>query len=192
MTKSIELNGQLLNINTNPEKGQGCYLQILVKTFESMTAILSYHCKIYVVQFSFNPYDFSPTNAPISRVIAVIKKRLIRRYKFSRIVTGWVRETGQSGIQHYHVALMMDGNKINRQGAVMSLITEILESRNFPAPHFTKPHMVKRGDWEAFKRAFYHLSYIAKVTSKGDKPKTTNEYSFSRLTCKKQEINRND
>lgn len=181
----MELCGEHFRINVDPSKGQGCFYEVLAKTHESMMTLLSYHCKILVVQFSFNPCENLPTNAPISRLVAVIKRRLCRRYKFARLVTGWVRETAGTGFPHYHVVLMLDGNKVNRQGGVMELVKEILESRGYPAPHFTtKTHMISRSDHSAFAKAFYHLSYLAKVNTKGSRPKCTNDYSFSRLQLK--------
>lgn len=152
-----------------------------------MTAMLSHHCKIFVVQFNFNPDAVMPTNAPISKLLAVIKKRLRRKYRLLRMAAGWVRETGKSGIQHYHFVLMLDGNKVNRQGAVTALVKEILEARGYPAPHFTSPHKVVRNDPATFAKAFHHLSYLAKSNTKGTKPKATNEYSFSRLEPKHPE-----
>jgi hypothetical protein len=184
VTSTVELGSGQLRINANAQKGHGCFYEILAKTHENMNALLSYHCKIFVIQFSFNPYDFTPTNQPISKIMATLKKRLRRKYNLARLASGWVRETGESGVQHYHVVLMLDGNKVNRQGSVMALVKEVLESRGYPAPHFSTPHTVKRGQTEDFSKAFYHLSYLAKVNTKGSKPKATNDYSFSRLLCK--------
>jgi hypothetical protein len=184
LNSCFELNGFYLPINTNAKNGQGCYLAILQRVGENLVGMLSFHAKVFVMQFSFNPYHYDATNKAMSRLMNKLKQRLRTCYGCLRVAGGWVREVGTSGVQHYHVALMLDGHKVNRQGAVIALVREMLDARGYPAPHFSKPHMVMRNDEVSFAKAFHHLSYLAKTSTKGVRPPATNDYSFSRLACK--------
>jgi hypothetical protein len=188
LSSSFELNGLHLPINTNAEKGQGCYLAILQRAGENLVGMLSFHSKVYVLQFGFCPYTYAANNLAMSRLMEKFKKRLVAKYKALRVAGGWVRETGASGVQHYHVVLMLDGHKVNKRGAVLALVKAMLEARGYPAPHFTKAHMVSRGDAISLAEAFYHLSYLAKIRTKGKRPSPTNDFSFARLKPKREAV----
>jgi len=184
MDNQIKLNGQNYRINTNRSRGQGCFLEILRAIESNLASMLSFHCKVYVVQFIVHCHVFEQTNSGISDLMRVFKKRLSRRYELLRIAGGWTRETGRSGIQHYHVVLFLDGNKVRWFRGVQDLISEIMRMRGYPCPSFVKSHMVHRDERQGMSEAFFHLSYIAKTRSKSGRAPSTNDYSFSRLRAK--------
>lgn len=181
MSSEIELNGQAYRINTNKSKGQGCFIEILRAIHSNLASMLSFHCKVYVVQFIVHCHTHEQKNSGMSNLMRVFKKRLSRRFGLSRVMGGWVRETGESGVQHYHVVFFLDGNKVRWFRGVQDLVTEIMKSRGYECPSFVKSHMVRRNERQDIGEAFYHLSYIAKIRSKASRSPTTNEYSFSRL-----------
>lgn len=167
-------------INANRSKRQGCFVEILRKIESNLMAMLSFHCKVFVVQFVFQCHSYEERNKGVSKLMAVFKKRLSCKYK-CRVTGGWVRETGKSAVQHYHVALILDGNKVKWHTEIQKVIIEILEARNYPRPSFSNHHMVFRNNPQSLQNAFYHLSYLAKTRSKSDRLPTTNDYSFGRL-----------
>ena len=181
MSNTVTINGREFPINANASKQQGCYVEILAAIDRNLGAMLSYHSRVLVIQFVVHLHDPDPLNTGISRLIDVFKKRLKRKYKLARIAGGWVRETGKSGIPHYHVALFLDGNLVRSHYGLQNLVATILDDRNYPKPRFTLSHMVARADFESLKKAFYHLSYLAKTRHKGSRPPSTNDYSFGRL-----------
>src|SRR5690606_2782557 len=107
-----------------------------------------------------------------------------RKYRCRRVSGGWVRETESSRIQHYHVAIFLNGNRVRWNTGVQALVNEILEARGYPRPSFVPSHMIKRGSEQSLFAAFYHLSYLAKTRSKSDREPATNDYSFSRIKPK--------
>jgi hypothetical protein len=181
MSNSVTLNGREFPINADASKQQGCYVEILATIDRNLMAMLSYHSRVLVIQFVVHLHDPEPLNTGISKLMDVFKKRLKRKYKLTRIGGGWARETGKSGIPHYHVALFLDGNLVRSHYGLQDLVAKILDDRNYPQPRFTESHMVARTDFESLKKAFYHLSYIAKTRHKGSRPPSTNDYSFGRL-----------
>jgi len=184
MDKTIKIGDQEYRINTDKSKGQGCFVEILRATESNLTAMLSYHCKVLVVQFVVHCYEYEPKNHGVSDLMRVVKKRLSSKYRRCRVAGGWVRETGKSGIQHYHVALFIDGNKVRWNSGIQDLINEILDTRNYPRSSFSPSHMVHRDDEDGLRKAFYHLSYLAKTRSKWARLPSTNDYSFSRIRPK--------
>lgn len=185
MDSEIELNGENYRINTNKSKGQGCFVEILRAIQSNLASMLSFHCKVYVVQFVVHCHVYEQKNSGISDLMRVFKKRLSRRYGLSRVSGGWVRETGQSGVQHYHVVIFLDGNKVRWFRGVQNLVVEIMKVRGYPWPSFMKSHMVRRDEREGMNETFYHLSYMAKIRSKSGRSPSTNDYSFSRLKAKR-------
>lgn len=178
--KTEKVGGFDYNINTNASKGQGCFVEILDAIESNLSSMLSYHSKVFLVQFVVHCHDYEERNKGVSKLMAVFKKRLSCKYK-CRVTGGWVRETGKSSVQHYHVALMLDGNKVKWGSKIRELVIEILETRNYPRPSFANHHMVFRNNPQSLQNAFYHLSYLAKTRSKSDRLPTTNDYSFGRL-----------
>ena len=178
---SIRLGDRTLRINTGERQQLGCFVQILARINSSLEAMLSRYCKIYVVQFVFHPDQPVGNNALISDLMRVICKQLERAYR-SKLAYGWVRETGQNGNPHYHIVLILNANKVRHQYGIRERVCRIIETRDHPRPAFnTKSHLIHRHDDETYQQAFHHLSYLAKTSTKGQKPKTANEYSFSRL-----------
>ncbi len=186
LDNSIRIAGREFRINTRKTTKKGCFVEILNAIEANLSAMLSYHCKVFIVQFVVHCHEHEAQNRGVSRLMAVFKKRLFSRYGKCRVSGGWVRETGKSGIQHYHVALFLDGNKVRWSGRVQELINEILDSRNYPIASFTLAHMLNRFDEQKLQDVFYHLSYLAKTSTKKDRLPATNDFSFSRLkprTC---------
>jgi len=184
LDNSIRINGRDYLINTKKSAKKGCYVEILCAIEANLSAMLSYHCKVFVVQFVIHCYHYEARNRGVSRLMAVFKKRLSCRFGKCRTSGGWVRETGESGVQHYHIAIFLDGNKVRWSRSVQELVNEVLENRNYPIASFTKPHMVDHVNEQKLQSAFYHLSYLAKTSTKSDRLPTTNDFSFSRLKQK--------
>ena len=183
MDSVVTIGGREYQINANKSKKQGCFIEILRAIDSNLTAMLSYHCKVFVVQFVVHCRDYEAKNRGMSNLMRVIKKRLARKYGCLRVAGGWVRETGAGGggVQHYHVAVFLDGSRVRWNLGVQVLVNEILEARGYSRPSFRRSHMVRRSDEESIQGAFYHLSYLAKTRSKSNRLPATNDYSFSRL-----------
>lgn len=184
--KTIMLNGQRLPINTDAKRKLGCFVDILKRIHHQVSAMSDRYCKVHIVFFNFHLLEYQPDNDIVSDLMRVIKKQLKRYYR-SELAYGWVRETGKNEIPHYHVTLMLNGNAVNNQHCFRSRIVKIFKARESYAtePHFSVgEHTVFRNESASWADAFYHLSYMAKVSTKGRKPHYTNDYSLTRLMPK--------
>lgn len=164
-------------------KTKQLYEIILMKTYNQMNAMLSHHCKVLVIRFDLRMTEYSPTNEVVSEIMRVMVKQLKQHYKMKRVGYVWAREQASSDKQHYHCALMIDGNKTRHPKKVLERLECITDARNQLPPYTPKNcyYNVTRGDLKAFSSALYRLSYLAKVNTKGMRPTFTNDYSTSRV-----------
>jgi len=94
--------------------------------------------------------------------------------------------------QHYYLVLMLDGHKINYPSKVISLAKQIWEGRELGhIPTIKNPYyMIEREDLDSYAKAFYRISYLAKVRGKGVgksgklKALKVNDYYASRINFK--------
>lgn len=180
------LNGQLLPINTNSDKGQGCYVEMLEAIGSQLSAMLSHHSRVLVVRLDFHLYDYTEANAQMSCFVRKMKKRLKQRYGLLRVGHVWAREIEKAKQQHYHLVFMLDANTVKHPGRVISLCEDVWQGWNHPKPYTPENcyKVIGRNDIEGFGVVFRRLSYLAKARGKGYKGKTANDYSTSRIKHK--------
>lgn len=168
------------------------YRDILLKIDEQMAAMLSHHNKIIVVRFDLHLNDYSQDNRCMSKFVRVYRKRLKANYAIKRMGFVWVREMERAKKQHYHFAVILDGNKVLNSRGVVELAREIWSGRDFGHFQTVKRdyYRIKRGLSANYKEAFSRLSYLAKTRGKGAgtsgklRAATANDYSTSRIKPK--------
>lgn len=178
-TPLIEYAGQQWQIDT---RKSGVYSNIIHATLGQLFAMLSHHNKVLVFRFDLHCPEHTSTNKNITDFVRRLSRQVMRRYGLTRLGYCWVREQEKAKQQHYHFALMLDGNKIQKP----SLIWEM-----------AKKHWGFMGgaDWlpkDAYYRltcksytetqeAIMRLSYLAKGRGKGCRPAQTKSYGTSRI-----------
>ena len=182
-------------LQVNASKKRGCYLEILQKIHEQLCNMLSHHNRVLIVIMVFHQHEYTPDNKLFSRFIRKLRKRFCEKYQAKRLGFIWVREKDVREAQHYHLAVFLDGSKVQTSHSLFEMCANIWEGWNQPRPVFCPErcyYQLKRIGIHAFKDAFYHLSYFAKTHTKGDRPSATNDYSTSRIqkkgTSRKQQI----
>lgn len=181
---NIALGEHCLPINANDKLG--CYTEILKATQQQFDAMLSHHARVLFVRMDIRVPCYSPDNRPIANFMRRLIKRVKKKYKMLRVAYLWAREKNKSEKQHYHIWLMLDGSKIQHPKQLIQIIEEIAESYDWPKPYtpkncFTYFH---RTNEEAYKKAFYRASYLAKVNTKQGRATNANDYSASRIKPK--------
>lgn len=179
----ITMDGNELCINTK-QGDYYCYREILDRSYEQLSAMLSYHSKILVVRLDFHLDEYSQDNSLISKIIKKLRKHLCDKYGMKRFGYIWVREQERSKSQHYHLALILNGNKIR----VPTKLIHWIEDRWCHYGTCYTPQncysMIKRGDDVKFKESFERISYLAKTRGKGYLALGSNNYSASRIGLK--------
>ncbi len=168
----------------------GFYTGILQRCYEQLRAMMSYHSKVLVIRYDFHLYDHTECNTIMSKFIRKLKRRLKPPYNFKRIGYIWAREwnesRGQAKAQHYHCAIMLNGNRVRHPEKINTIVKDIWERLGQAHVYLPKHqyYLIKPTDRETLAAARKRLSYLAKVYTKGNKERYTNNYSTSRLIPK--------
>ena len=170
--------------------GYPYFEEILTAIERQLTAMLSYHSRILMVRLDFHLSAYSPCSSEMSRFVDKIRKHLKGPYGLTRVGYVWVREQERAISQHYHMALLLDGNKINHPGKLITWIDQHWQARGQPKVFVPKNCflLVRRGDDPALNAAFKRMSYFAKKRGKGRKPAGAKDYSASRHVPRKPKV----
>jgi len=172
------------------KKGLGHYLPLLEKTVEQLDAMLSYHCQVMVLRMDLRLHVGTSDNKPMSDFIRRLRKRMSAK-GYKRVGYIWCREQQSSAAQHYHLAVIVDANKSRHPHHLIKLIEYLWETWGHVKPYTPKNcyGVIKRGDDIAYGKQFSRLSYLAKVATKDNREKVTNDYSTSRIKPKENNGN---
>lgn len=167
-------------------KGEGHYERILTAIQGQYDAILSHHCKVLVVRIDLHMRYYTPKSQLLSEFFPKLKKKLKKRLQQNRVGYIWCREQATASAQHYHIALMLDGNKNQKPHSIIALVEEIWQGWQQPKPYTPKNcyYLIKRDDEKAYFEAFDRMTYLAKVATKGNRAPSANDFNYSRLKPK--------
>ena len=183
--------GDLVKLPINVTKKSGCYVEILEAYIEQLVAMLSIHCKVLDVRFDVHLYEHTADSEVMSKFLKLLRRWIEREYD-SELGYVWVREHDTAKDQHYHIVIMIDGNKAKSSYKIIEKAKKIAEMQQLhigrcgknkkKMVNHTAHIMVKRGDATAFSEVVYRNSYLAKERTKlHGKGKTANNYSASRI-----------
>lgn len=186
---SVVLDGVAFPLNSGQGKF-GYFREILTAIHGQLNAMLSHHGKILMVRVDLHTERHSRDNLELSRFLEKVKRHCQEQYKAKRMGYVWVREQERAKQQHYHLALILDANRVQHPARLLHWIGERWESRGHPKPWVPENcfTIVSRQNSEAFGEVFKRLSYLAKERTKGYRESTVNDYSTSRIKPKSSEI----
>lgn len=173
------------NLFINSSETQGIYPNIIEKIVEQLDICLDLHKRVLVVRFDLSLDEYSGDNQTISTFINRQKQRMFKTYGVKNIGHAWKREQETSKAQHYHVALFIDGNKIQYPSKLLRQIKAKwfkhgrcwIPDKCFYYLDKSKSHFIQRRG-----EAIYRLSYLSKTRGTGYKDAQAKNYSVSRLS----------
>ena len=118
------------NLKTLGNSRLGCFLEILECIKQQMDTMLSHHSKIIVVRLDLHVDAYCPDNELMSKFIMKIRKKLCAHFGLKRLGFIWVREQEKAKKQHYHIAIILDANKVFNTKNVIPIIQRIAEGWN--------------------------------------------------------------
>ena len=160
----------------------GVYKEVVYAFIEQLDLAIKIHKRVLVVRLDFHMNYYTEDNHIFSNFIKNIKQYLDRHYDIQNVGYQWVREQEKSKKQHYHLALILDGNKIQHPGKLNEVIKEkwlARGSRYKPKNCFY--YIDKHNHQKVRAKAIYRASYMAKSRGKGVRPAQTKDYYCSRL-----------
>lgn len=186
---AITIDGLELPIQNTGKDGKiyNCYVEPLQRFKREIDAMLSHHDKIFIYRFDIHIHVHSQTNEVISKFRKSYAERVKRYYKTKNVAYVWCREVERSKKQHYHLAVIVDGNKTNVGGALQYMAEEVASLQDLTIGLCDNPsYLIKRadlakGNYSTYNDAFYRLSYLAKERGKTIKAERANSYQTSRI-----------
>lgn len=181
----LVINGERVKLPINTTSQSGCYVEILEALGRELVAMLSIHNKVLVIRFDIHLYEHTNDNRKITEFLKPLRRWIEREYHNSELGYLWVREHDTAKHQHYHVVVIVDGNKAKSSYKIIERAEHIASIKDFHIGRCKQAHtMVKRGDIDAFSKVFYRTSYLAKERTKAHgKGQNANNYSASRITA---------
>lgn len=157
--------------------------KIMRSILDTVLEIFSRSTKVLVVRFDLHVKEHSETNLIMSKFSKVLTKTLHKYYANTWFHLIWVREHGHSPYQHYHCALMANGQKINHPGKLnklMALCWYEVSGGTFSLPTNCY-YLWQLGNNKLFGHIIYRLSYLAKNTTKKRFNKNTKRHGSRRI-----------
>lgn len=185
----VTIGGLKLPIQNMGKDGKiyNCYVEPLQRFKREIDAMLSHHCKVFVLRFDVHVHTHSQTNEVITKFRKSYAERIKRYYKTKNVAYVWCREVEKSKKQHYHLADIVDGNEAWVAGALLAIADEVASIQDLSIGYCPSPsYLIKRtdldkGDYSTYNDAFYRLSYLAKERGKTIKAERANSYQTSRI-----------
>lgn len=171
--------GEYYEVNT----GGGKY-EVYPTILDGIIERLKIHNRAFVIRFDLHQKDHrTETSEMVTKFIDRLRKRLRTLYSdLGAIHYVWTREHEKAKAQHYHVALMLNYDKVNNAFKIGKLIRKIWESiREGNTVHLVSSETHEVIDRQSFADAVYHLSYLAKVRGKGYRPPQAKDYGASQI-----------
>jgi hypothetical protein len=178
----IQIKGETIKVNAGVNKG--IYREIIERFVSQLDIALCIHKRLLVLRFDLHLNKYSKDNKVISRFMNRLKQWLNRNYGLQNVGYIWVREQEKSKRQHYHLALMLDENKIRHPKRLNAQIKEMwLPYGHMPTvkkPYFNI-NTIKANYKTVREEIILRVSYLAKVRGKRYRDVQTKDYQTSRL-----------
>lgn len=157
--------------------------RIMCAILKKMAEVFNQSTKILVIRFDLHVKEFSDDNKIISSFNDHIKKIFACEYPNTNAHLIWVREHNKASKQHYHCAILVDGQRVNHPGKLNKLLENawnIVSEGHFSLPKNCY-YLWRHGDNNMLGKIIYRLSYMAKNITKKRFNTHTKRYGISCL-----------
>lgn len=173
-----ELENEVYSINSKPS---GCYTPILRKGIEQMNACHKKWGRTFVYFFGLHDHKKTETSEAVSKFIDRLKYQIKKRYQLNEMGFLWVREHEKAKSQHYHLMIILDGDKIQNSKALAKIIKTTWEIDEGKTISYVKNSFYFVDSQSKHLDAVNRFSYLAKARGKGYRPPQAKDYNSSRL-----------
>jgi len=176
----IEYKGESIEICNSQQ--YGIYEEMLHKFIEQLDIAYLIHKRLLVVRLDYRINYYTENNRLLSNHMKNIIQWLRREYGIKNVGYIWVREQEKSKKQHYHLVLILDGNKIQNPRKINAILKRKWTPRgDVFVPENCYYYIDKHNYKKQRQNVIYRCSYLAKSKGKGFRPPQTKDYACSRL-----------
>ena len=172
--------GKIYMVNCG--KGKPIFTHQMGKIIEQVDNLLTWHRKIFIYVFNLHVGRFTLDNKYMAALISKLRFHFKQNYKIKRLGYAWCREQNKSAKQHYHMAIIVDGSKIQSPHKLYEIIKSMWDEVT-PGGHLQGLencyYNIKRDTETKKAEAIYRLSYQAKVWTKDKNTAYANDYGTS-------------
>lgn len=162
----------------NASISNGCYTAALSQMIRRIIGAVERYGRVLFIRFDLSMGDNATTSERLSVFLKQVGRYTSREYQ-TRLEYVWAREKEKAKCQHYHVALIIDGDKLCHPSR---LLDELRELWNRKGGRLWIPEncyqMTERHNMPDIIR---RVSYLAKVRGKGYRPDGARDFGWSRL-----------
>lgn len=176
---TVNFDGAVLPIQNKEEWGS--YRPALESIHTRLKYMRSHHCKILVLRTDFHVNATHWTEGDFSGFLKRSKRLIEKYYKLKRIAHIWAREVSMNGSHHYHLALILDANKVNHPMVITNILTQEWVKLGHPHPRRNNHHILTNTVDNKFRDAFLHCSYLAKIHTKDQQPSGARNFGTSQI-----------
>ncbi|WP_040727657.1 inovirus-type Gp2 protein [Thiomicrorhabdus sp. Kp2] len=167
----------------NVAKKSGCYTQVLSRMIDQLLVCYKRWKRVFVLRFDLHYKIYTQDNKVVSDFMRRVRSYIKRNYQAKEVGFCWVREVERVKVQHYHVVLFLDGDKIRHSSKLNKVIKGMWERNTCGTktmPTIPNPYYWIN-DMEGVKDVVWRISYMAKERGKGYRGVQAKDYSASRL-----------
>jgi hypothetical protein len=177
--------GKIYKVNC--DRGKPIFTHQMGKIITQVENVLTWHRRVFVYVFNLHVGNFTLDNKYMAAFTSKLRFHFKQEYKIKRLGYAWCREQYKSPRQHYHMALIVDGSKIQSPTKLFTKIKlmwdEVTQGGHVHGLE-NSYYNIKR-DTEINKaEAIYRLSYQAKVWTKDKSTVHENDYGTSQIKAK--------
>lgn len=180
--KFIEFNGYHYSVGHYDD---GIYTPIINKIIDQLEAFNSHHKKMLVFRLDLHQkkIGFKPANELMTSFFTQFKNLLKKGKKLTMLGYCWVREQNKSTSPHYHLVLMVDGQKHQHPKYLIDDARTVWESLDGTIYDPSRHYNIRKDRHKEIGEMIVAVLYLAKVWTKDNRNRalTANDYSTSRI-----------
>ncbi len=158
----------------------GCYTKILQRIIEQITAMRAHYGRVLFIRLDLHHENFGDDNSLVSAFMKSARAIVQSRYQTAHLGYLWARELERAKCQHYHVILLVDGDKVRHPSALLDLLVESWAKQG-GVSSIPKNGFIHIDDENSEAKAVHRASYLAKARGKGYRPDGVRDFDCSRI-----------
>lgn len=167
-----------VNYPINTTLSSGCYTKPLSEMIRRIMEAVARYRRVLFVRLDLSMGEGEATS---ERLSAFLKQagRYVTREHGTRLEYVWCREQEKAKRQHYHMALLIDGDKLRHPARLYEELAEIWQRKGGRLSIPENGYLMT--DSHNIAEAVYRISYLAKERGKGYRPDGVRDFGYSQI-----------